>query len=255
MKEKSKKKNLFLFISVIVLIIVGGIAYLVVKDLKQEDLLKQEIINLSNRDLLTDDYRIEVKTTGDYAYIEEAIKKFYKELSDSVKILNNSMNDEEIIQILSADNLQEDRPHFEKSYRVLENARANSTDALKKIASMCDEEAIKSLIDPEKVDDYYMELYQKLMYTEEDLKKFQETKLVMETLTENINIFLDKVKEILNMLEENNEFWIIENGQLYFTEDSLVDEYNTLYEELKTISSEKFTSGEDTTTSKTTDSI
>lgn len=54
------------------------------------------------------------KTTGDYAYTEEVINKFYKELSDSVKILNNSMNDKELIQILSSNKLQEDRPYFKK---------------------------------------------------------------------------------------------------------------------------------------------
>lgn len=252
MQKKKSKKSIFLIIGIIVVICIGVIAYLVISDLKQEDLLKKEIVNVSNKDLLTDNYDIEVKTTGDYAYVEEAVKKFYKELSDSVKTMSNYLNDEELTNILSAENLANDGPHFQKSYQILEDARKNSTEAIEKIANLCDEETIKNLIAKDKVSNYYYELYQKLMYTEDDLKEFAETKQEMQTLSENLNIFLDKVKEMLNMLENNSNSWVIENGQLYFETDELVAEYNTLYQELNQIATEKFA---DYNTQTTNDNI
>lgn len=251
MPKKKSKKNIFLIIGVVIAICIAAIAYLVVIDLKQEDLLKKEIVNISNKDLLTDNYDIEVKTTGDYAYVEEAVKKFYKELSDSVKTMNFYLNDEELTNILSAENLASDGPHFQKSYQILEETRKNSTEAIEKIANLCDEETIKNLIDKDKVDSYYYELYQKLMYTKDDLKEFAETKQEMQTLSENLNIFLDKVKEMLNMLENNSNSWIIENGQLYFDTDELVAEYNALYNELNQIATEKFSNYNTQTTNNT----
>lgn len=253
-KEKKKNKTLkmiLLIIGIILIIGVSAIAYLVVGDLKQEDLLKKEIVNVSNKDLLTDDYSIEVKTTGDYAYIEEAVKKFYKELSDSIKTMNQYLNDEKLINILSAENIQADGPTFQNSYQILEETRKNSTDAIQTIANLCDEQTIKNLIDKDKVDDYSYDLYLQLMYTEDDLKTFAETKQEMEDLSTNLNLFLDKVTEMLNMLERNSSSWEIENGQLYFNSDALVTEYNNLYNELNTIATEKF-SGNKTTSNQTT---
>ena len=240
------KKKIILILGIIIAIIVGVIGYLVVKDLQQEDILKQEVVNLSNKDLLKDDYTIEVKTTGDYAYIEEAIKKFYKELSDSIKILNYYITDEELINLLAPESLIANRPNFTNSYQILENARIQITQAIQSIANLCEEDTIKNLIDKEKVDEYSYEFYLQLMYTEKDLKTFTETKAQMEELSSNLNLFLDKVKEMLNLLEKNNSSWEIIDGQIYFSTNQLVDQYNSLYNELNTIATEKFQSSGNT---------
>ena len=232
-------KKILIGIGVIFVAFAGLIGYFVYKDLKQEEILKKEIIDLSNKDLLQDNFNISIKTTGDYAYVENAIKKFYKELSDSVKMLNYSLDDDGLINILSIDNLQKERPNFLKSHSMIENAKKQSTDSLHKISQLCDEEYIKNLLDKDKVSDYYVKFYRQLMYSESDLKYFRETKESMEELSTNINLFLDKVDEILKMLEKNNDSWFIENQQIYFSSSKLVDEYNNLYKELKTIASEK----------------
>ena len=97
MKNKKGLKKIIIGIVIAVVIIIGLIFFTAFKELQEEDILKQEIINYSNKDLAKDDYPIEVKTTGDRAYVEEAVKKYYKSLSDSVKAINNSLNDEELI--------------------------------------------------------------------------------------------------------------------------------------------------------------
>lgn len=232
-------KKILIGIGIIIVAFAGLIGYFVYKDLKQEEILKKEIIDLSNKDLLQDNFNISIKTTGDYAYVENAIKRFYKELSDSVKMLNYSLDDDELINILSIDNLQKERPNFLKSHSMIENAKKQSTDSLHKISQLCDEEYIKNLLDKDKVSDYYVKFYRQLMYSESDLKYFRETKESMEELSTNINLFLDKVDEILKMLEKNNDSWFIENQQIYFSSGKLVDEYNNLYKELKTIANEK----------------
>lgn len=233
-----KKKGIFIVIGVIIAVLVvvaGVIGYLVIGDLKQEELLKQEVVNVSNKNIFTDNYDIEVKTTGDYAYIEEAIKKYYKELSDNSKVISFYLEDEELTNILTPENLEKNRPNFTESYKLLTDATTKTTEAINNIANLCSEEKIKSLIDKDKVDEYYLDLYQDLMYTEKDLQDFQELKTEMETLSTNLNDFLSKVNEILNFLEKNNPSWVIENKQIYFDNDNLVNKYNKLYNELTTI--------------------
>ena len=258
-KEKENKKNskfkyILIFIGIILIIFVGIIGYLVVKDLEQEDILKKEIVNLANKDLVTDNYDIEVKTTGDYAYIEEAIKTYYKNLSDSVKTINNYLNDEDLINILSATNLENDGPKFENSYKILSETREQSNLAMQTIIDLCSEDTIKDLIDKKKIDDYSYDLYLELMYTEDDLEDFAKTKAEMQTVSNNLNTFLDKVEAMIKMLESNSDYWFIDEGQLYFEKDSLVTEYNNLYNDLNDFVNNNFTDNSKTETTKTSNS-
>lgn len=231
-KKKSILKRIFIVIGVIVLILGGVIVYLAIQDLKQEEILKQEIVNYSNMDLANDDYTIFVKTKGNYAYIEEAVKKFYKELSDNVKIINYYMNDEELSNILAPETLTAQRPGFVKNYAVIEKDRTKVTNALARISKLCEEETVANLIDKEKVEDYSYDLYKELMLTKKDIQDLKETKEKMEKLSNNLNVFFDKVVEILDFLKNNDNSWSYENGQLYFSTDELVDKYNNLYKDL-----------------------
>lgn len=235
-RKRGKGKKIFLFIGGIVLIIIIFFGYLVVSDLHQEDILKQEIINVSNKDLFKDDYRVEVKTTGDYAYIEEAVKKFYKELSDNVKIIFENFDNDEFTTILAPATLEKERPNFENSYQLLHSTKKNTLEALDKIILLCDEENIKGLVDREKVDDYSYDLYLELMATKNDLKEFSELKKNMENLSHDIEEFLNKVEEVLNLLKENNTSWSVDNNQIYFNSNELVSKYNQLYDELQDLS-------------------
>ena len=240
MKKKRKRvkgKKIFIFVGVVILIIVIFFAYLVVHDLQQEDLLKQEVINVSNKDLFKDDYRIEVKTTGDYAYIEEAVKKFYKELSDNVKIISDNFGNEELTTILAPATLEAERPNFEKSYQLLSSTKKNTIDALNHIMLLCDEDYIKKLIDKEKVDDYSYDLYLELMYTKDDIKELTELKNSMGNLSQDIEQFLGKVEEVLDFLKNNNSSWTVGDNQIYFNSNELVVQYNNLYDELQKLSS------------------
>lgn len=236
---KKGVKTLLIVIGIVVAITVGTLVIviggIVVHDLKQESLLEKEIVNLTNRNILTDEYSIEVKTTGDYAYVESAIKKYYKELSDNAKVINDYFSDEELVNILSYDNLNNDRPDFNKSYKLLDDANTKIIEALDNISNLCSEDYIKNLIDRDKIDDYYYDLYRELMYTEKDLEEFANVKADMENLSDNLNEFMDKVREIFDLLKENDSHWKIVDNQLYFDEDRLVDEYNTLYYELSDI--------------------
>lgn len=241
-KKMSKGKKIFTFVGVILVAFVVGVGYLVIKDLEQEDLLKKEIVNVSNKDFLTDNYDIEVKTTGDYAYIEEAIKKYYKKLSDSIKTINSYLNDEDLIQILSAENLQVDGPNFEKSHKILNDTRNNSTLAMQTIIDLCNEDTIKNLIDKDKIDNYSYNLYLELMYTDNDLKELAETKKEMENISNHLNVFLDKVEAMIQLLEKNSSYWYIEDGQLYFETDALVSQYNGLYDDLNQYVKDNFSS-------------
>ena len=234
--KKGIKKTIII-VALILVALIGVIVFVAVKELQEEDILKQEIVNYSNKDLLTDDYKIEVKTTGDRAYVEEAVKKYYKNLSDNVKSINNYLNDENLISILSIESLKEDNPNFTKSHQLINTTKRNLSKAFENISNLCEEETIKNLIDKEKLSDseYYYDLYLSLMYTEKDLEKLSKTKEEMEVISNNLNLFLDKVDEILTFLETNADYIEYTDTNINFTNDALLNEYNNLLDELTTL--------------------
>lgn len=234
MEKKKGIKKIIIGIVIVILIFLGLIFFMAFKELQEEDILKQEIVNYSNKDFATDDFSIEVKTTGDRAYIEEAVKKYYKSLSDSIKAINNHLNDEELTNILTLNSLRNDSPNYIKSHELINNTKNKVTKELENISSLCEEETIKNLIDKDKLSDseYYYDFYLDLMYTKKDLELLNATKKEMETLSTKFNEFLDKVDEILTFLETNANYIEYTDTNINFANDSLLNEYNTLVNDL-----------------------
>ncbi len=237
MKKKKSIKKIIIGIVIAVVIIIGLIFFTAFKELQEEDILKQEIINYSNKDLAKDDYSIEVKTTGDRAYVEEAVKKYYKSLSYSVKAINSYLNDEELTNILTVESLRNDSPNYLKSHTLISNTKSKVTKEIENISSLCEEETIKNLIDKDKLNDseYYYDFYLDLMYTEKDIEMLNSTKEEMEALSNNLNEFLDKVDEILTFLETNANYIEYTDTDIYISDDNILNEYNNLIEELTTL--------------------
>ena len=239
-EKKGKQKHIFIFAGTILVFIAIIISSLVINDTKQRKILKEEIINVTSKDLTKDNYNLKLKTKGDYAYIEKAVKKYFKELSDNIKLINSYLNDEQLIYILSAKNLETDGPNFDNSYKTITNTKENINKAIQKITNLCKEETIKNLIEKEKVNDNSYELYLELMYTKKDLEELTKTKTEIETINNDLNTFLDKVKVMLDMLKENKDNWYIDKEQLYFETSSLVNKYNNLHKDLNDFVTEKF---------------
>ena len=237
MKKKKSIKKIIIGIVIAVVIFLGLIFFMAYKELQEEDILKQEIINYSNKDLATDDYSIKVKTTGDRAYVEEAVKKYYKSLSDSVKAINSYLNDEELTNILTIESLRNDSPNYLKSHTLISNTKSKVTKELENISSLCEEDTIKNLIDKDKLSDseYYYDFYLDLMYTEKDLEMLNSTKEEMEILSTKLNEFLDKVDEILTLLETNANYVEYTDTDIYISDDNILNEYNNLFDELTTL--------------------
>lgn len=252
MKNKKILKKIIITIAIIFIVIVGLIIYLVVKDLKEESILKQEVINFSNKSLEKDDFTINIKTNGDYAYVEEAIKKYYKNLSENVKAINSYLTNKQLTNILSIESLVNDRPDFTISHTTIKNTKSKLSKAIENINNLCNENTIKNLIDKDKLSDsdYYYDLYLQLMYTKKDLKELEKIRKDMEELSTKLNTYLDKMDQVLTFLQTNDQN-IEYSDKLYFNSENLLTEYKRLISELDIIaSSSKDNKSDDNSTTK-----
>ena len=238
---KNKRMVFILFGVILVLLVVSSYCiYLNNYRKEQVSLLNKEVELLLDKNMLNDEYNIELKTSGNYALVEEGIKSYYKELSDNIRVIYSYLNDSKLITILSASNINSDEPEFIESYNILAETRNNTNTAINNIIDLCSEEKIKSYVKKKDVGKYYYDLYLSIMLNEDDLDMLSSTKGEMMELNDNFITFLDKVEAIFNMLKNNSDYWYIENNQLYFEKNELVSEYNNLYNDLNNFVKEKF---------------
>lgn len=238
-KRKPKKvvKKILIAIGIIVTILLSILIIVGIKELQQESILRREILAYSNKDLAKDSFPIDIKSKGDCAYIEEAVKKYYKELSDNVKEMNSYLSKDEFKQILSSENLTKDHPDFILSHATIKNTKEKLQTFLKNIERLCDEKTIKNLIDKEKLSDeeYYYDLYKELMYSKKDIEELTATKEKMKNLSLTLNEFLDKIDEMITYLQVNDsQVDYSSNGVLFKSEKNLT-EYKKLLTELQAI--------------------
>lgn len=225
-----KKKTILKYFTFILLILISSfIGYVFNNNKRQEELLKKELINLVEKDLSKDNYDIKIKTKGEYAKTEKKLKKHYKELSNNIKTINSYLDNQDLINILSLDNIKNNAPNFENSYNLINDVKDKLNSSITIVSNLSSEESIKEILDDKELD-----------YIKEKLKKLSNIKEETQIIVDNLNIFLNKVEEILNLLKNNTNNWYIKDNQLYFKTNKLVNEYNNLYNDLNSFVKDKF---------------
>ena len=231
-----KKTVIWIFIAILLVIIVG-IGILVVKDFKQEDILRQEMLEFENLtraeniDLDQIDQRIrELKTTGDYGVLEKAMKEY---LSDVVNVsvnISNILNDEKIVNALTPENYTEDGPDFVETKQFLEQSKNNLEKYKNEVLELLTNEKAMSYIENKNLDEYYIDLYKEIALSE-DTALDENNKEIEESLNEATQV-LDIETQVINFLSENKGKWEIQGENIVFSNESLSNQYNEYISQL-----------------------
>lgn len=227
------KKKIILIVVILLLIAGGTIAYLYMTDMKQEEILIQEVNKISELDLSSDDVDMDIKTKGDYAIVEKAIKDYINEYSNITKATINIMNDEKIEDILSIENYKKDGPDFVETKKYVENSKKEFNDNIQKLIELTNEESIKKNIEKANLtDNYYLELYNNLMLGEEMSQDLKDTEAELVDSKEMLNEVYDTQENVIDFLVKNKGKWSIEGDELQFESDDLVNKYEELIDSL-----------------------
>ena len=227
------KKKIILIVVILLLIAGGTIAYLYMTDMKQEEILIQEVNKISELDLSSDDVDMDIKTKGDYAIVEKAIKDYINEYSNITKATINIMNDEKIEDILSIENYKKDGPDFVETKKYVENSKKEFNDNIQKLIELTNEESIKKNIEKANLtDNYYLELYNNLMLGEEMSQDLKDTEADLVDSKEMLNEVYDTQENVIDFLVKNKGKWSIEGDELQFESDDLANKYEELIDSL-----------------------
>lgn len=230
-------------------ILIGLVIFAFVIKEREETTLKEELITFQNKDLGVDNFNISIKTKGDYAYVEEAIKKYYKSLSSNVKDINFYLNNNDFLNILATEELIKNRPDYTYSHITVKSTRSKINKAIGEIDKLCSEDTIKDLINKDELmpigRSYYYDLFLKYIYTEDDIVRLDNLKEEMDLVSKQLNSFLDKIDEILVFLHKNDEEVILDEEKgINFSDKDTLNEFKKLYNELLEIAG-NFMSGTD----------
>ncbi len=225
------KKAIIGVIIAIVLVIVVGIGILVVNDFRQEDILRQEMLEFENLtraeniDLNQIDQRIrELKTTGDCGVLEKAMKNYLADVVNTSIDIANVLNDEKIINTLTPENYEADGPDFVQTKQFLEEAKSKIEENKTKVLELLTNEGAMSYIENKNLDQYYIDLYKEIVLSE-DTAIEEDTNELESSLNEAIKI-LDIETQVINFLSENKNGWNIQDGNIVFNSETLQNQYN-----------------------------
>lgn len=229
-----KKNAIIAIVAVVVVVLLGVGGFFITKDMRQEKLLIEEVSRISSMDATKDNFDdLPIKTTGDYAVVEKAVKSYLKEFSDVLKSTMEVMQDEKIAQLLSGENIKNDGPEFVQTKEYINSAKARFNENVTKLISMCDEETMMENIRKENLDSKYEELYKNLMFDEDVKKDLKASQTQMEAASKQVNNVFDTQLEIVDFLNKNKGKWEVNSSnQVVFSTQSLVTQYNILVRKL-----------------------
>ena len=230
------KKKILIALLIIIVLIIGVIAYFLISDLKQEEKLISEINELDNL-VNAQEINIEqikeklnkIETREDYATVEKAFKQYLSDNFDNIIKISEILNDEKLVNILTAKNYQEDGPDFITTKEYITNTRQELEERKLAYTEFFTEEKAMSYINDKGLDSYYIDLYKNEIVG--DIESANDTSEVENSIDEIISI-LNKSEEVINFLVENKNNWKIENDTIVFNNNNLADQYDELISQL-----------------------
>lgn len=232
------KKAIIGVIIAIVLVAIVGIGVLVVNDFKQEDILRQEMLEFENLtrveniDLDQIDQRIrELKTTGDYGVLEKAMKDYLADVVNATVSIADVLNDERIINALTPENYVEDGPDFVQTKQFLEEAKGKIEQYKTEVLTLLTNEGAMSYIENKNLDQYYIDLYKEIALSEDTA--IEENSTEIETSLDEVTRILDIETQVINFLSENKSGWEVQGENIVFNSEELQNQYDELVSQIQ----------------------
>ena len=224
------KKKILITLAVLVIIVVGIIAFFVVSDIQQEKKFNDEMLALENM-MNTDELDFEaiyektdlIVTKGDYGIIEKAIKSYIKDTALVAEKIIDAINSEEFGTIISIENFEEDGKEFTESKEFIKTTRENLEQYKEEYGNQFDEEKIMSYINDKNLDEYYVDLYKNEVLTVSQ----EDNQTVQDSIDQVIDL-LDKMEDAIDYLIENKDDWNVIDGSLMFLDQDKLDEYQDI---------------------------
>lgn len=234
----SSRKKFLLVFGFIVLNMFMLVSFLVIRDATMENELKNEMEYLSKLDITKDRYNKKTVTRGKYAVVEKSIKKYLDDYHLELQEVLKLINDKELTTILSFDNYSTDGPEFTKSLEYLNLSKETFNKKVDDLINKFGDEEIKNNIYKSTKEEYYVNLYDNLMFSSNMRSNYNSTIELLKSTKSRMNNVYDTSIEVLNFLVLYKDDWVVEDGEIKFKTQDLYNYYNELISKVSTKKSE-----------------
>ena len=226
-------KKILIAVGIVVALVVLLLTVLILKDLNQEEKLRQELneidslINFDEFDYDKVNERLgKTISSGDYLVVEKAAKKYLKDTIDITLTYVNLVTDEKFSNVLTLENYLEDGPNFINTKLYIKNTKEQIEDNKNKILNQFNNETVLSYIENKNLDSYYIDFYKSLAFSSEAeiTKNKQEIEQNINEIINTLNVY----DEVIDFLIINKNDWTIEGEYIVFSNEEIHDQYNEL---------------------------
>ena len=195
---------------------------------RQENLLKDELFNLIKLNLLTDSINIEVKSQGDYGYIEKEVKNYYLEISSNLQLILDITNDEDFNSLSSLENLKKDDDELNNSFAIINKTKLKYKNTMDTLKREINKDRISKLINRSNLNTYFKNLYDDLMYSDDELDYILEYQEYINDIDKHETVLINKTEELIKFLKEQKGKWKIENDEFKSDSEFITLKYQQL---------------------------
>ena len=222
-----KRKSSYVIVFIFIDILLCASLYFII-DATNINLLKKEITSLSKLDISVDKINKDSKTYFKYRIVENTIKDFLNDYSYKINEVYDFIDDDKLIKILSYDNYLNDGPEFNDSKHYLVDNKIKFNNIINELEKILEEDNIKKLIRNKVTNQYYITLYDEMIFSDEFNEQFENNRIFLKELRDKYNNIYDTSLEVLNFLSLYKDSWKLENGEIKFINNDLLNYYNSL---------------------------
>lgn len=222
----NKKKGIVSGVCAVVVVLVGYLVYFGYNKY-QESLIFREGEKIGDMDVLEGEVDTKLYTSGDYQVVEKTMKDYIVEYVDVTREIVNRLSDEKFTNLLTYENVEQDGKEFTETLNYLNEQKTELQEGFDRVIAMSSDVEVMKAIEDKNIGTKYENLYREVMLDSSlsDALKDEQTTLI-ETRDDMMN-FIDQYIEVFEFLKEHQNDYVLENGQILFQNESLLNQYQS----------------------------
>ena len=215
---------LFIFLFVFLFF---GYVYLVNRKV-QEERLTHDVEVFAKQDFLKDRTFSSSNVYFQYKDVEFLIEKYIDSFYCQYDKVMSYADDKKLTSLLSVSNYLEDGPNFDNSLEYVEEVRNRFNNDINKLYRFSKKDKIIKFSEKSSLSTYYKKIFVSSFTNSSLLLKLQSyDEFFLESENQMNNVF-NTIINTLNFLKSNQDNWKIENNEIQFSTEELVNQYNYL---------------------------
>ncbi len=228
-REKMKKIPIAVYVLIFVIIFAIALGVMAFMVMGRVNTITKEAEKIASMDITEDELDTTIYSTGRYAVVESTMKSYVKTYIQNISTLKNLKSDSTLQSMLGVANIMTDGPDFATSRAYIEKLRTKISNAESALKQQSKEENIISTFNEKGLNFFFNWIYKKEMIDTIGLNFYYSDEDVSSAASQ-LNEMLDKRVEVLDFLTTHKNEWKCENNMLQFDTDELLNEYQTLIE-------------------------